>query len=267
MRRALIFLLTVFFSATLVAQDKKPVPNLTDSVILKALAQKNKPYRYSSKSLNAFDCSGFIIFVFSDFFADLPSSSAGFKNFGTEVSFTDLAPGDLLLFATGRNKHIISHIALYLGQNTLIHSVSEGPKTGVILSDIDEPYWRNQFVTARRPPFPEGFPMEQADKIYSLEYISSFYKGTLKKAQPEGRGFFFYKNGDSFIGEFKEGQANGYGVYHWKNGQSTIGTFKQGLLVEKETYLMAGLAPNDKNKEAIVQTTLFLSQTGMSGKN
>lgn len=239
MRGVVCLLLLCLILPQTFAEEPTLPNNLTDGILLRALSQKNKPYRYNGTSPSGFDCSGFIAYVFSSYFPDIPKTSAELKSFGTSVSFAELKPGDLLLFATGKSRKQISHVALYLGQNTLIHAVSEGPRTGVILSDVNEPYWRELLVSIRRPDFPAGFPTEQGDKIYSLEYFTGSYKGTLKNALPEGRGFFFFKNGDTFVGSFKEGHAEGYGVFHWKKGTALMGVFSAGQVGEKASCLLS----------------------------
>lgn len=240
MKGVLSLFIILWAAGTLWADDPGGRVSVADDILVKALSQKNKPYKYNARSANGFDCSGFIVYVFSGTFGNLPSNSAGFRDFGTPVVYLDdMKPGDLLLFATGRNKKEISHIALFLGQNTLIHAVSEGPHTGVILSDVREPYWKNQLVAIRRPVFPEGTITEEEAKIYALEYIGGSFRGTLKQSLPEGRGFYFFRNGDTYVGGFHQGMADGYGVLHGKNGSTIMGNFSSGQISEKASCLLA----------------------------
>lgn len=240
MKGFLFLILLLSFSGLCFADDPGNRSSIADDILVKALSQKNKPYKYNPRSTGGFDCSGFIVYVLSGTLGNLPSSSAGFRDFGTPVTYLDdMKPGDLLLFATGRNKREISHIALFLGQNTLIHAVSEGPRTGVILSDIHEAYWKNQLVSIRRPPYPPGLLSEEEGKIYSLEYVGGTFRGTLKGTLPEGRGFFFFRNGDTYVGSFHQGTAEGYGVFHGKAGTTVMGNFTSGLISDQASCLLA----------------------------
>ena len=44
--------------------------------------------------------------------------------------------GDLVFFKTVESR--ISHVGVYIGNNQFIHSVSDGPNTGVIVSSLKE---------------------------------------------------------------------------------------------------------------------------------
>ncbi len=49
-----------------------------------------------------------------------------------------------------------THVGIYVGQGRVIHAASEGVRTGVILSSLSDPYYRQRFLAARRVfPWPE----------------------------------------------------------------------------------------------------------------
>jgi hypothetical protein len=54
--------------------------------------------------------------------------------------------GDILFFRTVGTK--ISHAGLYLGNDQFIHSASDGPNTGVIISSLKETYWKTTYAGA-----------------------------------------------------------------------------------------------------------------------
>ena len=58
-----------------------------------------------------------------------------------------IRPGDILLFGAGAR---IAHVGIALSADSFIHAASEGPRTGVIISSLDESSWREDLVTARR---------------------------------------------------------------------------------------------------------------------
>ena len=43
-------------------------------------------------------------------------------------------PGDLLFYATGADPGRINHVAIWYGDGHVIHSISDGPETGVVLT-------------------------------------------------------------------------------------------------------------------------------------
>jgi len=108
-----------------------------------ALVYLGTPYRYGGHSPKGMDCSGFVCRSVSDC-SDirLPRSSASIVEYTKRITDEEIQPGDLLFFkTTGR----ISHIGIYLGAGTFIHSASDGPQTGVIISSIQEAYWKKTY--------------------------------------------------------------------------------------------------------------------------
>jgi hypothetical protein len=69
-----------------------------------------------------------------------------------------LRAGDLLFFDTTGGP---SHVGIAIDERRFVHAASEGPATGVIVSTIDEAYYRDRFLEARRvsPPGPGRFLM------------------------------------------------------------------------------------------------------------
>ncbi|CAM4349192.1 C40 family peptidase [Paenibacillus alkaliterrae] len=93
----------------------------------------------------AFDCSSFTQFLFKGFEVSLPRTSAAQASVGKKVDKGSLSMGDLVFFKT--NGKSISHVAVYAGNNKIIHSSSS---KGVAISDMTISYWAKSYVTARR---------------------------------------------------------------------------------------------------------------------
>lgn len=79
------------------------------------------PYRWAASGPNAFDCSGFTMFVYRQVGVSLPHSSRAQINSGERVSRSDLQPGDLVFFGSP-----IHHVGIYVGGGSYIHSPSSG---------------------------------------------------------------------------------------------------------------------------------------------
>lgn len=105
------------------------------------------PYRYGGATPDGFDCSGYIMFLFHEFGQDLPRTADLQATVGMQVSAADLKPGDVLFFAATEEPGI-SHCGLYIGGNRFIHASSGAKK--VIISNLDNPYWRKAFREARK---------------------------------------------------------------------------------------------------------------------
>lgn len=98
----------------------------------------------------ATDCSGFVQHVYHDFQIDLPRSSRQQAQVGKTVTqrldFARLLPGDLLFFRRG-GRHV-GHTGIYMGEGRIIHASACRRK--VIVADLDQDYFINNFVVAKR---------------------------------------------------------------------------------------------------------------------
>ena len=76
------------------------------------------PYVWGGTSLtNGADCSGFIMSVYAHFGVSLPHSSASMRSCGTEVSYSEAMPGDIICYS--------GHVAIYLGGGSIVHASNE----------------------------------------------------------------------------------------------------------------------------------------------
>ena len=83
------------------------------------------PYVWGGTSLtNGADCSGFIMSVYANFGVSLPHSSAAMRSCGTEVSYSEAMPGDIICYS--------GHVAIYLGGGSIVHASNE--KDGIKIS-------------------------------------------------------------------------------------------------------------------------------------
>ena len=90
------------------------------------------PYVWGGTSLTkGADCSGFVLSVYKNYGFTLPHYSKSQSNYGTEISYKDAQPGDLLFYGT--SKSTISHVAIYIGDGKIVHANDE--KTGIIISN------------------------------------------------------------------------------------------------------------------------------------
>jgi len=103
------------------------------------------PYRIGGSSMEGIDCSGFVKGLALDAFGvNLPRTSREQADFCKEIDIKDLKEGDLVFFSQGRS---ISHVGLYVSNNKFVHASTS---MGVVISDLDEPYWKKRFVKAGR---------------------------------------------------------------------------------------------------------------------
>ncbi len=110
------------------------------------------PYRRGGTTKNGMDCSGFARTVYDRFLGiDLPHSSGDqFQHSELQkINTRELQAGDLVFFASKtKKKKRINHVGIYLSNGQFIHASSS---EGIIVSNLDEKYWRNRFVGSKRP--------------------------------------------------------------------------------------------------------------------
>lgn len=103
------------------------------------------PYRIGGSSMEGIDCSGFVKGIAAETFGiELPRTSREQADFSRGIDKAELKEGDLVFFSQGRS---ISHVGMYISNNKFVHASTS---MGVVISDLDEPYWKRRFVRAGR---------------------------------------------------------------------------------------------------------------------
>lgn len=92
------------------------------------------PYVYGGTSLqNGADCSGFTQAVYKNALGmSIPRDSRSQASGGTEISESELQPGDLVFYNGGGST--INHVAIYIGGGQVVHA--SNAKTGTIISNM-----------------------------------------------------------------------------------------------------------------------------------
>jgi len=128
----------------------RPVPQdergLRANLVETARTYLGVPYLWGGTTTRGFDCSGLAMAVYRLNGLQLPRSSREQFAAGTPVDLDRLRPGDLLFFAPGRRGEV-SHVAIYLGDDTLVHASSRGRR--IATDRLSGPYFREAFVGAR----------------------------------------------------------------------------------------------------------------------
>lgn len=146
-----------------------------------ALSLQGTPYRNGGDlPEEGLDCSGFVKYSFSSVGIDLPRTSSDMYNATERISRSELQPGDLLFFKTGRRSRSINHVAIYLGNGRFIHAPRRGRT--VSIDTLEQDYWRERFIAGGRVGGMSHAPLELAAKEESQETPSSHGKDSLETA-------------------------------------------------------------------------------------
>ena len=121
------------------------------NIIKNARQYEGTPYKYGGTTPKGMDCSGLVYTAFLEEGISIPRVSRHIAEEGNRIKTSDVIPGDLLFFITGRRSKQINHVGIVVdvlpGQILLIHSSTP---QGVIVSSLNEGYWNNAFKEARR---------------------------------------------------------------------------------------------------------------------
>lgn len=145
----------------------KKTSSLQEDILTYSKKHLGKPYRYSGKGPNSFDCSGFTSFVFSNFGYKLPSSSPGQdRQFPTITKKEDLAIGDLVFFEGRRRNGHVGHVGIVTEKypNNNFNFIHSSTSHGVIISSSTEPYYSSRYLRGGRVII--------ENKIYENTYIT-----------------------------------------------------------------------------------------------
>jgi cell wall-associated NlpC family hydrolase len=88
-----------------------------------AMSYLGVPYVWGGASPSGFDCSGFVMYVYGQVGVSLPHNAAAQYGYGSPVSRSELAPGDLVFFDG------LGHVGIYIGGGQFVHA----PHTGDVV--------------------------------------------------------------------------------------------------------------------------------------
>lgn len=95
-----------------------------------ALSQVGKSYVMGATGPSAYDCSGLMLAAYQKAGVSVPRTSQAQFGAGSQVSTSDLQPGDLVFYYSG-----ITHVGMYIGDGQIVHAAN--PRTGVKVSPLN----------------------------------------------------------------------------------------------------------------------------------
>ena len=120
------------------------------TVVRQALLEQHQrwagtPYRIGGTTDRGIDCSALVRNVFRDTFdVELPRSTQDQVHEGRPIDRQELQAGDLVFF---RPPGRYNHVGIYVGNGYFLHASTS---KGVIISSLDNSYWRRYYWQSRR---------------------------------------------------------------------------------------------------------------------
>ncbi|MGP1458600.1 MAG: C40 family peptidase [Treponema sp.] len=119
-----------------------------ETLIAEAQKHIGAPYAHGAVGPNKFDCSGFVFYVARQSVGcQLPRTSKAIYARATPIADEEREAGDFVFFKTASG---ISHVGIFIGNGKFISAASDGPKTGVIVSSLNENYWKRHYAGSGR---------------------------------------------------------------------------------------------------------------------
>lgn len=98
--------------------------NKREEMVNFALSFVGQPYVWGGKDPHTgADCSGFVAYVLNHFGYSATSYTGALVNEGVGISYSDIKPGDIILYTPGNNHHV----AMYIGNGRIVHASNSAP--------------------------------------------------------------------------------------------------------------------------------------------
>lgn len=130
----------------------EPPPYYNDPTVQRLMAEAEKylgmPYTFGGTPPSAFDCSGFVCWVFTNSQVyNLPRTTAqGIYDQCIPISPGEARAGDLIFFQGTYNAgRTVTHVGIYCGNGTMIHCGDP-----IQYTSINTAYWQNHFYSFGR---------------------------------------------------------------------------------------------------------------------
>lgn len=109
-------------------------------------------YKWGGTTKRGMDCSGLVFESFRAHGIYLPRISRDMAKKGEKIKLKDVLKGDLLFFKTGKNRrNTINHVGLIVEiKNNAIYFIHATTSKGVIVSSLNDSYWKSTFIEARK---------------------------------------------------------------------------------------------------------------------
>ena len=123
--------------------EPEPAVKARGDIVRYAMTLLGKPYRNAAKGPDAFDCSGFVHYVYGRFDVSVPVSTEGLNRTGYEIERNKVEVGDLVVFRIKRDYHV----GIMINEVEFIHA---SKSRGVTIDNVDASYWKRNLRNFRR---------------------------------------------------------------------------------------------------------------------
>lgn len=133
--------------------EPEPEPDTNDrdrkinTVVSYAKSMVGGRYVWGGSQFAATDCSGLVMLSYAQIGISLPHLASAQASYGTNVSYSDIQPGDLVFYG-GSSYSSIYHVSMYIGDGKVVHA--ESSATGIVISYYDSVARYNNVTCIKR---------------------------------------------------------------------------------------------------------------------
>jgi probable lipoprotein NlpC len=151
-RPVLYTLILILLTACSGSRPAKIRARNVGEVIRTARTFTGTPYLWGGTTRAGMDCSGLTTNAFRAIDISLPRTADAQALLGQKINVSHLQPGDLLFFATGKKKRVITHVGIVTeikGKDN-IKFIHASTSLGVVETNLFTDYFIKRFRGARR---------------------------------------------------------------------------------------------------------------------
>ncbi len=151
-RIGLFFLIFLFLNSCSASRKSKVRERQAGEVIKTARTFTGTPYKWGGTTKSGMDCSGLTTNAYKAIDITLPRTADAQALLGSKVKITELKPGDLVFFATGKKKREITHVGIVTeikGKDN-IKFIHASTSLGVVETNLYSDYYYKRLRAAKR---------------------------------------------------------------------------------------------------------------------
>jgi hypothetical protein len=122
--------------------------------VMTAKTKLGTSYVWGASGPDAFDCSGLVVWTYSQLGVAVPRTAQQQYEWTKPIEVAQLQLGDLVFYQnTYPSLDRITHVGIYAGGDSVVMATNSGDFVREVA--LNDPYWREHFAGAGRPPYSE----------------------------------------------------------------------------------------------------------------